>query len=190
MIGSMSELKRYISVDIETSGPNPHDYSLLSIGACTLVTPRQTFYIELIPTSDQATIEAMAVNQLSLQKLARQGLAPEEGMRQFEDWLAQVVLDQSPIFLAFNAPFDWMFVNDYFHRFRGYNPFGHTAIDIKSFYMATGGVTWSQTSMDHIARRYLGDRSLSHHALQDAIDQADIFLQMLLEAGFEDDPKT
>lgn len=190
MIGLMSELQRYISVDIETSGPNPHDYSVLSIGACTLPKPRKTFYIELIPTSDQATVEAMAVNRLSLQKLAHQGLAPEKGMRQFENWLAQVVLEQSPIFLAFNAPFDWMFVNDYFHRFRGHNPFGHTAIDIKSFYMAIAGVTWSQTSMDYIARRYLGDRHLSHHALQDAIDQADIFLKMLLEAGFEDDYKS
>jgi hypothetical protein len=32
----------------------------------------------------------------------------------------------------FNAPFDWSFVNYYFHRFTGANPFGFTALDIKA----------------------------------------------------------
>ncbi len=42
----------YITVDIEAAGPNPHDYSLLSIGAATLDEPRKSFYVELQPVSD------------------------------------------------------------------------------------------------------------------------------------------
>lgn len=35
----------YLSIDIETSGPNPGNYAMLSIGACTITEPRETFYI-------------------------------------------------------------------------------------------------------------------------------------------------
>ena len=35
----------------ETAGPNPADYALLSIGACTLLEPRATFYAELQPVN-------------------------------------------------------------------------------------------------------------------------------------------
>jgi hypothetical protein len=74
-----------------------------------------------------------------------------------------------------------MFVNDYFHRYLGRNPFGHTALDIKAFYMGVTGVTWRETSMRTIAPRYLGDRTLTHHALRDALDQAEIFRKLLDE---------
>ena len=37
----------YISVDVETAGPNPGQYSLLSIGACLVFVPAKTFYVEL-----------------------------------------------------------------------------------------------------------------------------------------------
>ena len=87
-----------------------------------------------------------------------------------------------PVFVAFNAAFDWMFVNDYFHRYLGRNPFGHTALDIKSFYMGLSGVCWEETTMRFVGPRYLGDQQLTHHALRDAMDQAQIFRKMLAEA--------
>ena len=31
-----------------------------------------------------------------------------------------------------------MFVNDYFHRFLGRNPFGHAALDLKAFFFLQG----------------------------------------------------
>jgi hypothetical protein len=31
------------------------------------------------------------------------------------------------IFVAFNAPFDWMYINEYFQRYLGENPFGHSS---------------------------------------------------------------
>jgi len=102
----------------------------------------------------------------------------------FETWLAaQVPSGRRPIFVAFNAPFDWMFVNDYFHRFLGRNPFGHAALDLKAFYMGLAGVRWSETTMRSVAARYLGNRKLTHHALRDAQDQAELFQKMLAEAA-------
>jgi DNA polymerase III epsilon subunit-like protein len=172
-----------ISVDVETAGPNPHHYSLLSIGACTLGEPQQTFYVELKPVNDNALPEALAVSGLTLEGAREHGLEPAEAMASFTTWLDQVVPGESrPLFAALNAPFDWMFVADYFYRFLGRNPFGHAALDIKSLYMGLTGLPWSGTSMRHISSRYLNDRNLSHHALRDAIDQAEILKAILAES--------
>lgn len=174
----------FVSVDVETAGPNPGQYSLLSIGACLVADPRCAFYVELQPVNGNATAEALTVTGLSLEELAERGLPPVEAMARFEEWLeAEIPPAQRPVFVAFNAPFDWMFVNDYFHRFLGRNPFGYVALDLKSFYMALAGVRWSETSMQYAAARYLDDRQLTHHALRDAQDQAELFQKMLAEVA-------
>ena len=54
----------FISVDIETAGPVPARYAILSIGACLVEDPEQTFYVELIPEHTAATSEALAVTGL------------------------------------------------------------------------------------------------------------------------------
>ena len=171
----------YISVDIETAGPNPYDYSLLSIGACTIFEPQSSFYVELKPINDNSIPEALAISHLSLAKLSEHGEEPAVAMSKFETWVKEVTPDEHrPILVAFNAPFDWMFVNDYFHRFMDRNPFGHSALDIKAYYMGLNNVSWSDTSMRNVGQRYLGDRQLTHHALSDALDQAEIF-KLILE---------
>jgi DNA polymerase III epsilon subunit-like protein len=145
--------------------------------------PHHTFYVELQPVNEDSTSEALAVSGLSLEELAERGVPPARAMAHFEKWVGDHVLpDQRPIFIAFNAPFDWMFVNDYFHRYLGRNPFGHAALDLKSFYMGLTGAHWSETSMLDAAARYLEDRQLTHHALQDALDQAELFRKMLADA--------
>ncbi len=173
----------YISVDVEAAGPTPSLYSLLSIGACLVERPEQRFYVELQPLSAVTTPEAAAVHQLQLEYLASEGVPPKEAMTRFADWVASVVpAGERPIFVAFNAAFDWMFVNDYFYRFLGHNPFGHAALDIKAFYMGMTGKPWAETSMRQLSPRYLGGRLLAHHAVEDALVQADLFRQLLTEA--------
>jgi len=172
----------YISVDVETAGPAPSLYSLLSIGACTVLNEKNTFYVELQPVHENALPEALRISRLSLERLKEQGLHPKEAMSKFETWLGEVNPGVTrPVFVAFNAPFDWMFVNDYFHKYLGRNPFGHSALDIKALYLGLHGVSWDDTHMLNVASRYLGDRVLTHHALQDAVDQAEIFRQMLID---------
>ncbi|MCU0521127.1 MAG: 3'-5' exonuclease [Anaerolineae bacterium] len=172
----------YISVDVETSGPNPGDYDLLSIGACRVDDRDQGFYVELQPVKGNAIPGSLAISGLSMQVLAQTGVAPARAMVQFEAWLHDVVPgSQRPVFVALNAPFDWMFVNDYFHRYLQRNPFGHSALDIKAFYMGFAGVPWAQTSMRVFGARYLGGRKLTHNALQDARDQAEVFAHILEE---------
>lgn len=172
----------YISVDVETAGPAPSLYDMLSIGACTVDAPQETFYIELQPTRDVYLQEALMISRLNFERLKEKGTPPEEAMRRFAEWVGQVTPDNAqPVFVAFNAPFDWMFVHDYFIKYLGYNPFGHKALDIKAMYMGVHGVDWLDTGFYKISQHYLGERQLTHHALRDALDQAEIFQQMIQE---------
>lgn len=173
----------YISVDIEAAGPNPRDYAILSIGACIVDEPETSFYIELKPETPGVDERALAVSGLSMEALARDGVESAEAMRRFADWVESVTPEGSfPVFVAFNAPFDWMFIEDYFQRHLGRNPFGHSALDVKAYYMGMAGATWAATSMRHLSPRYLGGRHLTHNALGDAKDQAEMFSMMMADA--------
>ncbi|MBN2501785.1 MAG: 3'-5' exonuclease [Anaerolineales bacterium] len=173
-----------IVIDIEAAGPNPGTYSMLSLGACTLKQPQHTFYIELQPVTKVQDVEAMQVHSLDFEALRTQGLPPAVAMQQFEAWLNSVIpAEMQPLFIAFNAPFDWMFVADYFQRYLGRNPFGHKALDIKAFYMGLKGVAWEDTSHQVISQAYGHKTSLSHHARRDAIDEAELFRLILADAG-------
>ena len=62
----------YISVDVETAGPNPSQYSLLTIGACTIRERPRTFYVELKPINEKMTSEAYATHRLDIKRLVRE----------------------------------------------------------------------------------------------------------------------
>lgn len=174
----MTQEKRevFVSVDVETAGPIPGEYSMLSIGACLVDEPAIRFSCKLKPTTDNADPAAMAVAGLSLAELAEAGLDPETAMRQFRVWLDEVAGDDGqPIFVGFNAPFDWSFINYYFHLFSDDNPFGFTAIDIKAFYMGATGCLWADTRSSRIAKHLKPTRSGDHDALHDALYQAELF---------------
>jgi len=166
----------YICVDVETAGPIPGQYAMLSIGACLVEDTSTNFYVELKPDRSDYLNEALAISGLSLNSLMEHGIDPQIAMKAFADWVNRVVpKDSRAVFVALNAPFDWSFINDYFYRYLGNNPFGHSALDIKAFYMGYAGVSWCETSMKHISTFLLQEKHLIHNALRDAQDQADIF---------------
>ena len=56
------DFEAHISVDVETAGPNPSQYSLLSIGACMVCDPQRTFYVELQPVNDNFLPSALTIS--------------------------------------------------------------------------------------------------------------------------------
>ncbi|MBN2043696.1 MAG: 3'-5' exonuclease [Anaerolineales bacterium] len=180
----------YIVVDIEAAGPVPGSFAMLSLGAATLTHPRETFYIELQPDSENFLPDALSISGLSMQDLSMTGTPPKEAMQQFADWVEMVSPGgQKPVFTAFNAPFDWMFISEYFHRYLGYNPFGHKALDIKALFMGLHKVPFSDTSHRKICQHYNLQSSLSHHALEDAVQEADLLQKILDEIKQEREEK-
>ena len=169
----------YISVDVEAAGPVPAEYSMLSIGACVVGSPEVSFYIELKPINDRFIPEALAVCGFSLEQLKISGIEPGKGMKSFYEWIEDKATDLMPVFIGFNAPFDWQFINWYFHVFLGSNPFGINAIDIKAYYMGFSGSIWINTSSSRLPSWLQPADHKKHNALDDAIAQAEIFSRLL-----------
>lgn len=176
----------YYSVDVETAGPIPGEYSMLSIGACVVGDKTKNFYIELAPLNENYTDEAMATGGMTLTELKARGVEPRAAMQEFARWVNQNANGARAIFVGFNAPFDWSFVNYYFVKFLGVkqNPFGHSALDIKSYYMGAYGTHFEETSMRRLPPEiHPPNTPLTHNALDDALQQAKIFERLLEQSG-------
>lgn len=176
-----------IVVDVEAAGPTPDRYAMIAIGAATLSSPQETFYVELQPDSEEFLPHSLAISGLDFEILKKEGTPPIEGMKQFAAWVEKVTPEGSaPVLTAFNAPFDWMYLNVYFHRYLGYNPFGHKALDIKALYMGVHNVSFTETSNFYVSQHYGLPPEFTHNAQDDAVQGAEILQKLLLElAGKE-----
>jgi ribonuclease T len=173
----------YISVDVESAGPVPPSYSLLSIGAVPIDKPDSTFYIEIQPINANFVPSAMQVVGRPLEQFQKTGKPPRDAMTAFRDWIEAMAKGAKPVFVGFNATFDWAFVNFYFQEYLGENPFGIAGIDIKAFYMGLSGCAWEDTKSSKIPSEFKGKSRHTHNALDDAIEQAEMFQRMHERAG-------
>jgi ribonuclease T len=180
----------YFSVDIETSGPAPGIHNLLSVGITQVrrfegrYQLLEDFYLEVRPTFPGYYEAAMAIHGLDAEKLKREGVPPKDAMHRIATWVKQRQKDQKerPIFLAHNAPFDWMFIAWYFAYTEVENPFGHSALDLKALAMGHLRIPWNQTSLKQIGvllRMPERDISRLHHAGADARYQATVFATLM-----------
>jgi len=170
----------YISVDVEADGPIPGDYSMSSIGAVVAGrSPEESFYRELRPISERFDPEAAAVSGLDRAALVAGGADPAVAMTELTDWVQRVAGRGKPVFVGFNATFDWMFVNWYLVHFTGGSPFGISGLDIKAYYMgALARERWSDTAKRNIESRFLSNLPHTHNALDDAREQAELFMSI------------
>ncbi|MCU4581180.1 3'-5' exonuclease [Acinetobacter gyllenbergii] len=179
----MMNIKRevFISVDIESSGPIPGEYDLLSIGMCMVNNPTLNFYCELKPISKKYDPEALLITGFDLDDLLINGLRADEAMKKCSDWIQHHIKENEiPIFVGFNVGFDWSFMNYYFYKYFGSNPFGYTSVDIKSMYLGCFGGMWFDTKSSKIVEKLKPKFQSNHNALQDAIFQAELF-NLILE---------
>lgn len=187
----------YISVDIEADGPIPGSYSMLAFGLSVaarfdgaefvLADPAAaTFYRELRPISDDFDPEALAVAGLDRDRLASEGADPEQAMREASEWVAGQAGSDRPVLVGYPVVFDWMFLHWYFVRFCGSSPFGFSgALDIKTIFQQKAGVTLSEAGRGDLPAELRSGREHTHHALDDAIEQAEIFNRLFTWSGGE-----
>lgn len=166
----------YISVDIETTGPIPGVYDLISIGACVVGKPEDNFSCLVKPQGGLVEDEALAVTGLNIDYLNENGRNIILVMELFSNWLERNEFKQKNlVFVGFNAAFDWSFINYAFIKYIGRNPFGFTALDIKSYYMGRFRTLWHETKSSRIDVKLKTKNMKTHDALQDAIYQSEIF---------------
>lgn len=104
---------------------------------------------------------------------------PEVAMKNYLAWLKS--LPGKPVFVAYPAAFDFMFVCWYLHRFTGENPFGWVALDIKTLAMAMLKTDFLDTVKKTMPSRWFDDLPHTHKALDDALEQGALFCNMFAE---------
>lgn len=176
----------YISTDIETDGPIPGPYSMLSIGSAAYTADKTlvaTFSanLETLPGAQAhpKTAEWWATQPEAWAACRKDLEAPEAAMLRYVSWLKS--LDGKPVFVAYPAGFDFTFVYWYLIKFVGDSPFSHSALDVKSFAMALLKADFRQSTKRNMPKRWFDNLPHSHVALDDAIEQGAMFCNMLKE---------
>ena len=161
----------YIMVDIESDGPIPGDYSMISFGAVLVdATLDKKFSGKLKPISDRWIPEALAVSSPTREETLRFE-EPKIVMSGFHTWLADHCRDR-PMFISDNNGFDWQFINWYFHHFLGENPFGFSSTNLGSFYK--GLVRDTSKNFKHLRKT-----KHTHDPVDDAVGNAEAFLTIV-----------
>jgi DNA polymerase III alpha subunit (gram-positive type) len=177
----------YVSTDIETDGPVPALYSMLSLASAAFRadgTLLDTFSanLETLPDATehpetmrwwQTQPDAWAASREDLQQ-------PATAIKNYVAWLKS--LPGKPVFVAYPVVFDYSFVQWYLHRFAGESPFSFAALDIKSYAMAMLKIDFRKVVKSNMPARWF-DETLphTHKALDDAIEQGALFCKMLAE---------
>ena len=183
-----SAMDAYFSADVETDGPIPGPYSLLSFAlvyagsfdGTNFIRPvnyRHTFYREMRPISENYDVEALQVNGLDRQRLISEGDHPGVAMNEASDWIERIAGGRRPVLVAYPLSFDWSWLYWYFVSYSSSgSPFEHSrCFDIKTAFAIKAGITISSAGRSKVPLFLRPDRDHTHHALDDAIEQAEIF---------------
>ncbi|MBI5548127.1 MAG: exonuclease [Deltaproteobacteria bacterium] len=176
----------YVSTDIEADGPIPGPNSMLSFGSAayradkTLISTFEA-NLELLPgaAGEPRTMEWWKTQPEAWAACRRELQKPEDAMRRYLTWLK--ALPGKPVFVAYPAAYDFLFVYWYLMRFVGESPFSHSALDIKTFAMAMLGCDYRDASKRAMPAHWFDELPHTHQALDDAIEQGALFCNMLRE---------
>jgi len=185
----------YISADIEADGPIPGVYSMLSFGFAVTATfdgrtfaiadaGGRSFYRELQPITEECDSDAVRASGLDREKLRKHGTDPTVAMREAAEWVRRESAGFRAVLVGYPVVFDWMFLHWYFVRFVGTSPFGFSsALDMKTIYQQKAGVTIDKAGRTDLPTELQSDRRHTHNALDDALEQGEIFNKLFVWAG-------
>jgi len=180
----------YFSADVETDGPIPGPYSMLSFALVfagsfdgeRFSRPEHYddgFYAQLAPISGEFEAEALAINGLDRDALIKNGTDPAQAMADAHRWIEARSGRASPVLVAYPLSFDWSWLYWYFVRFTGSSPFKHSrCFDIKTAAAVKLGLPISDAGRKRLPAELQPRRQHTHHAVDDAIAQAEIFANL------------
>ena len=174
----------YVSTDIETDGPVAGRHSMLSIGSAAYAADKEllgTFSANLatLPgaASDPKTTAWWATQPAAWAACRQHIEAPASAIARYVGWLN--ALPGRPVFVAYPSAFDFPFVYWYLMEFAGENPFGYSAIDIKTYAMALLRRPYRACGKQSMPAEWFDPLPHTHVALDDAIEQGRLFCNML-----------
>jgi len=186
----------YFSADVETDGPIPGPFSMLSFALVfagvfngrEFVSPKKfdkTFYRELRPISENFQSDALRVNGLNRNRLLSEGGDPAEIMTEAAQWIRDTARNGKPILVAYPLSFDWSWLYWYFTKFAvGGSPFNHSlCYDVKTAFAVKAGVPISEAGRSKLLPSLRPKSKHTHNALDDAMEQAEVFASVFQWEG-------
>ena len=163
--------RKLIVVDVEADGQVPHLYSMVCFGAVVVEEGlHRTFYGQTAPISDDFVPDSLAISGFTREEHETFD-DPLDTMVEFYEWLESISPKHQLTFLSDNNGFDWQFINYYFHRFIGKNPFGWSSRRIGDIYCGMQN--------DYYAKwKRLRETKHDHHPVNDAKANAEVILKM------------
>lgn len=182
----------YFSADVETDGPIPGPYSILSFALVYAgsfdghrfkrpTSYRNFFYRELKPISNSFEVEALRVNGLDRERLCKEGIPPQMAMTEASAWVRDVAGSNDAVLVAYPLCFDWTWLYWYFIHFSvDGSPFGYSrCFDIKTAISVKSKIPITEAGRQKIIPRLRSTRVHTHRATDDAIEQAEIFANIM-----------
>jgi DNA polymerase III alpha subunit (gram-positive type) len=177
----------YVSTDIEADGRIPGPNSMLSFGSAAFTEDGKMVgtFTRNLETLEGSTAhpdtQAWWDTQPEAWAACRKNLVPpERAMKDYVAWLKK--LPGTPVFVGYPAGFDFLFVYWYLIKFAGESPFSFSALDIKTFAMSHMGCNFRDATKRNMPKRWFSNTPHTHVALDDAIGQGELFINMLKES--------
>lgn len=165
----------YIDLDVEADGI-PGYGSLLSVGA---VSPwGETYYTELRPSSNrwlEGNRRFAEAHNLERARLMDEGRDPALAMVELRDWVGDTLKSRQKgraVLAAFNASFDFPWVDLAMKEADIKNPFGVAGYCIKSMAnQLSDDYDWRMTAKGKLPEVIVPEGDFTHNALEDAVYQ-------------------
>lgn len=163
----------WVMVDVEANGPWVPEYSMIQVGA-VVVEPalNRTFRANLLPLNENRVEGALKVVGVTHEQTMEYP-SPVGVMLDFAEWLKGI---PKPMFISDNPIFDGKFIDYYFWKFTGGNPFGHSGRDLGMLYKGVVKNLYENF-------KYLRKTRHSHDPLDDAKGNAEAMLEMASRFG-------
>ena len=186
----MAKSEIYFVTDIETDGPIPGPHSMLSFASAAYSNAGELLYTFSV---NLETLEGAKGHPHTMKFWAsepdawhacRQDLVtPNLAMKDFVKWVRNACgKTSSPVFVGYPAGFDFTFIFWYLIRFTGESPFSWSALDMKTMAMMLTGLPYKQAIKPKLPAEWLPENlPHTHIALDDALEQGEIFCAMLRE---------
>jgi hypothetical protein len=176
----------YVSTDVEADGPIPGAHSMLSFASAAFLADKTlvgTFEanLEVLPgaVGDPVTMDWWRTQPAAWAACRSNPRKPLAVMRDYLRWLKS--LPGTPVFIAYPAAYDFMFVQWYLIRFTGEDPFSHSALDIRTYAMALLGSGYDAAGKRNMPASWFDGGPHTHVALDDARAQGALFCNMLAD---------
>ena len=187
------KIELYFSTDVENDGPIPGANSMLSLGSAAYHPDGRllgTFSrnLETLPGAKPSpkTMEEFWDKEPDAWAACRQDpVPPEQAMREFAAWIEEISERENgkPVFVAYPAGHDFLFVYWYLITFLGASAFSFSALDMKSLAMAILGTAYRESVNRNMPADWFADLPHTHIAVDDAVEQGYTMMAMLRAAG-------